>query len=55
MACMGGLLVFMHGASGDATLSPLLAFNNGATAPLILESMIRQVPEIERGNVDAPD
>ena len=50
MAGLGGLLVFIYQASG-VEVSPIVAFNIGASAPLILQSLIAQVPEIERGNV----
>ncbi len=50
MAGLGGLLVFIYQASG-VEVSPIVAFNIGASAPLILQSLIAQVPEIDRGNV----
>ena len=37
MAALGGALVFMYQASDDVVLSHILAFNIGASAPLILE------------------
>ena len=52
MAAMGGLLVFRYQASEDVNPSPILAFNFGASAPLILGTLVGQVPWIDRGNVD---
>ena len=46
MVALGGLLVFAYISSG-VHISPIVAFNIGASAPLILESLIVQVPRIE--------
>ena len=51
MAAFGALLVALYEASGSQ-LSPILAFNIGASAPLILEPLVRQVPSIEPGTSD---
>lgn len=48
MAAFGALLVHLYQISGSE-LSPILAFNVGASAPLILSSVVRQVPPIEPG------
>lgn len=49
MAAIGALLVALYQASGNE-LSPILAFNIGASAPLILESLVRNVPRMEPGS-----
>ena len=46
MVALGGLLVFAYRSSG-VQISPIVALNIGASAPLILESLIGQVPRIE--------
>lgn len=51
MAGMGSLLVALYQSSGS-DLSPILAFNIGASAPLILASLVRQVPPIDPGTSD---
>ena len=51
MAGVGGLLVFMYRTSG-IEVSPILAFNIGASAPLILRSLTSQVPQTEAGSVN---
>ena len=51
MAMLGALLVCLYQSSDDVELSGLLAFNIGASAPLILTSLTSQVP-IEHGNID---
>ena len=52
MAALGAVLVFMYQASDDVVLSHILAFNIGASAPLILEKLVSGVPRIEHGSVD---
>jgi hypothetical protein len=52
MAALGGVLVFMYQASDDVVLSHILAFNVGASAPLILEKVASGVPGIEYQSVD---
>ena len=55
MAALGGALVFMYQASDDVVLSHILAFNIGASAPLILdilEELVSGVPRIDHGSVD---
>lgn len=44
MVAAGGLLVYAHQASGTITLSPILALNIGASAPLLLGALAKQVP-----------
>ena len=51
MVGFGGLLVFIYQAS-DVEISPIIAFNIGASAPLIIETLIGQVPQAERGAID---
>ena len=51
MAALGGLLVWMYQSSGDVRLSEVLAFNIGASAPLILTSLTSQLP-FSRGSID---
>ena len=46
MVALGGLLVFAYRSSG-VQISPIVALNIGASAPLILESLVGQVPRIE--------
>ena len=53
MSGFGGLLVFTYEVSG-IEVSPILAFNIGASAPLILRSLTSQVPPIESGSIDKP-
>ena len=48
MALAGGLLVFIYLKSGTA-LNAFLAFNLGASAPLILVKLIEQTPTVEPG------
>ena len=48
MVLAGGLLVFIYLKSGTA-LNAFLAFNLGASAPLILEKLIEQTPTVEPG------
>ena len=52
MVAMGGLLVFVYQASEDVNLSPVLAVNIGASAPLILGTLAGQTPRIDHGLVD---
>ncbi len=49
MVGMGALLVFMYGIESN----PVLAFNVGASAPLILKSLVEQAPQIDPGNVES--
>ena len=51
MVGFGGLLVFIYQAS-NVEISPIIAFNIGASAPLILETLIGQVPQTEPDTVD---
>ena len=51
MVGFGGLLVFIYQAS-KVEISPIIAFNIGASAPLILETLIGQVPQAEDDAVD---
>ena len=47
----GGVLVGVYLGSGVA-MTPLLAVNIGASAPLILQSLVSQAPAIEPGRID---
>ena len=47
----GGVLVSVYLGSGVA-MTPLLAVNIGASAPLILQSLVSQAPAIEPGRID---
>ena len=49
MVGMGTLLVSMYGIESN----PILAFNVGASAPLILKSLVEQVPQIDPGHVES--
>ena len=51
MVGFGGLLVFIYQAS-NVEISPIIAFNIGASAPLIIETLISQVPQTEHGAID---
>ena len=48
MALMGGLIVFIYWKSGTF-LNAFLAFNVGASAPLIFERLVDQAPSLEPG------
>lgn len=52
MVVFGGLLVFMYDSAGDVDLNLILAFNIGASAPLIIESLTGQVPRFDGGSVN---
>lgn len=45
----GGALALAHAMSDDVALSALLALNIGATAPLLLEQIMRAAPELNPG------
>ena len=47
----GGALVGIYLGSG-VTMTPLLAVNIGASAPLILQSLVSQAPAIEPGTIN---
>ena len=47
----GGVLVGIYLGSG-VTMTPLLAVNIGASAPLILQSLVSQTPSIEPGKIN---
>ncbi len=51
MACAGGVLVVVYLKSG-ISLQPILAVNIGASAPLIIGSLVAQSPPTEPGRVD---
>ena len=51
MAAMGGRLVFAYQASDNDSLNPILALNIGASAPLILGSLVGQIPQFDPGRV----
>ena len=44
MIALGGVLVWLYENSGDVELNGLLAFNIGASAPLILANLTDRVP-----------
>ena len=48
MVGVGALFVFIYGIKSN----PILAFNVGASAPLILKSLVEQVPQIDPGRVE---
>ena len=48
MVGMGGLVVYLYGIESNR----ILAFNVGASAPLILKSLFEQVPQIDPGLVE---
>jgi hypothetical protein len=51
MLCAGAGVVFVYLKSG-IPLNPLLAVNVGASAPLIIGSLVSQAPNIPPGKVD---
>lgn len=51
MVCAGGGIVVVYFKSG-ILLNPLLAVNLGASAPLIIGSLVAQTPSISPGKVD---
>ncbi len=51
MILSGGALVAIYLGSG-VTMTPLLAVNIGASAPLILQSLVSQAPPIAPGRVN---
>jgi hypothetical protein len=51
MLCAGGGIVVVYFKSG-ISLNPLLAVNVGASAPLIISSLVAQTPNISPGKVD---
>jgi hypothetical protein len=51
MLCAGGGIVVVYFKSG-ISLNPLLAVNVGASAPLIIGSLVAQTPSISLGKVD---
>jgi hypothetical protein len=50
MAVSGGGLVYLYALSGTA-LSPILALNVGASAPLLLGKLVQQTPPIGSGRI----
>ena len=50
MILAGGGLVYLYTISGT-TLTPLLSFNIGASAPLLLGKLIQQAPPPDIGKV----
>ena len=50
LSALGALLVYLYEGSGVA-IDPILAFNIGASAPLIVRQMTRAAPEIPPGSV----
>jgi hypothetical protein len=51
MLLSGGVLVVIYMKSNIA-VAPILALNVGASAPLILGSLVAQAPAIPPGNVN---
>lgn len=51
MIVSGGILVAVYLGSG-VTMTPLLAVNIGASAPLILQSLVSQAPPVSPGRVN---
>jgi hypothetical protein len=51
MALAGGVLVFIYAKSGTS-LTPILALNVGASAPLLLGKLAQQAPAIPPGTID---
>lgn len=51
MIILGGGVVIIYVRSG-AVLNPFLAFHIGATAPLIISGIMREVPSIPPGKID---
>jgi len=51
MMVVGGGLVILYIAS-DATVTPVLALNIGASAPLILQVLTAQAPDVPLGRID---
>jgi hypothetical protein len=51
MSGFGALLVLAYTES-DIDLSPILALNIGASAPLILSGLVRATPEVPPGTVE---
>ena len=51
MLCAGGFVVVIYLKSG-ISLNSLLAVNVGASAPLIITSLVSQAPNISPGKVD---
>lgn len=51
MMIVGGGLVILYMES-DATVTPVLALNIGASAPLILQVLTAQAPDVSLGRID---
>lgn len=51
MVLTGGGLVVLY-LKSEFDLNPLLAFNVGASAPLILGAVTSQVPDVSPGKID---
>lgn len=51
MVGMGGVLVIAYHSSSEVSLSPILAMNIGASAPLILSAFVAQTPSVEYGTL----
>jgi hypothetical protein len=51
MIVAGGVLVLVYFKSG-ISLQPVIAVNVGASAPLIIGSLVAQVPRVDPGKVD---
>ena len=51
MMVVGGGLVILY-ISSDAAVTPVLALNIGASAPLILQVLTAQAPDVPLGRID---
>ena len=51
MALAGGGLDYIYATSGTS-LTPILALNVGASAPLLLGKLVQQAPSISPGKID---
>lgn len=51
MVLAGGVLVWLHALAGGS-LNPFLALNIGVSAPLILQGLTRQAPQLGPGSSD---
>lgn len=54
MSCVGGGLALYHSWSGN-DVTPLLALNIGASAPLIIQAAVKRTPQLSPGTTDSGD
>ena len=52
MIALGGVLVGLYESSGDVELSGFLAFNVGASAPLIITSLTQVAPSVDPDRIN---